>query len=446
MLDIFSGIGGFSLAAKWCWGNDLEIEAFVEIDAFCQKVLRKNFPGIPIYDDIKKIQWRIQCQDYAQNVRKEISLREDHIVNPAIPKECTNGGKITGRNTEKLQGNGAEKRNMKFLNTMEESASVVENAQKSFLPLTTKRTTEMPKEGNTILRHGKLPSNGDSLMIINSSAITATMPRPIMVNAPIKSERYSRHEKTNGNSPNTNSESSTTGPEGAIFRSPLFSPRPRECVELAGPIDILTAGFPCQPASCAGQRKGTEDDRWLWPEVIRAVREIGPRFCLFENVPGLLTLQDGVVFEGVCADLENEGYEVVPLVIPACAQGAPHRRDRVWICARNALHARSREPRRLSGSEREAISQAGKADCHAPDTTWELLNGTRNTGQGRRGEHPNGHWQEHWYEVATRLCRVDDGLSRRVDRTNQLKALGNSIVPQVVFQIFRAIRITEEER
>ncbi|MFT0279501.1 DNA cytosine methyltransferase [Bacteroides thetaiotaomicron] len=127
-----------------------------------------------------------------------------------------------------------------------------------------------------------------------------------------------------------------------------------------GRIDILTGGFPCQPFSLAGQRKGADDNRYLWPHMLRAIREIRPAWVIGENVAGILTmvqpgketevgsqtslfgednrkrilLRQEYVVETVCKDLEREGYSVQPLLIPACAVGAPHRRDRVWFVAR----------------------------------------------------------------------------------------------------------------
>lgn len=103
-------------------------------------------------------------------------------------------------------------------------------------------------------------------------------------------------------------------------------------IQSARPI-ILTGGFPCQPFSVAGAREGTEDDRHLWPEMFRIIKAIRPDYIIGENVPGLLSIEGGVVFEQVCLDLESEGYEVQAFVLPACATGAPHRRDRVWIVA-----------------------------------------------------------------------------------------------------------------
>lgn len=105
-----------------------------------------------------------------------------------------------------------------------------------------------------------------------------------------------------------------------------------------GGVDILTGGFPCQPYSLAGLRKGKEDERHLWPEMLRAIREIKPRWIVGENVLGLVGWNDGMVFEEVQADLEAEGYEVQPYVLPACAKDAPHRRDRVWFIAYASNH------------------------------------------------------------------------------------------------------------
>jgi DNA (cytosine-5)-methyltransferase 1 len=101
----------------------------------------------------------------------------------------------------------------------------------------------------------------------------------------------------------------------------------------ANKIDILTGGFPCQPFSLAGKRKGTDDERYLWGEMLRAIQEIKPRFVIAENVFGITNIDGGLVFEQVCLDLENEGYEVQPFIIPAAAKNAPHRRDRCWFIA-----------------------------------------------------------------------------------------------------------------
>ena len=100
-----------------------------------------------------------------------------------------------------------------------------------------------------------------------------------------------------------------------------------------GKIDILTGGFPCQPYSAAGKRLGKQDERHLFPEMLRAVREIQPRWVVGENVRGLVSWNEGWVFEEVQSDLETEGYEVQPFLLPAASVNAPHKRDRVWFVA-----------------------------------------------------------------------------------------------------------------
>ena len=185
--------------------------------------------------------------------------------------------------------------------------------------------------------------------------------------------------------------------------------------------------------------------------MLRAVHEVKPRWVVAENVSGILSLDDGMVFEGVCTDLEAEGYEVIPLVVPACAVGAPHRRDRVWIVA-NSTTKGLQKPRlagigKLSEETREGMDdRLEQQDCHAPDTEGRKTLSTEQVGfhtkscsqnrdvadsdrlngdnagfgsgkvpQFKETEILRNPWQEHWYEVATRFCRVDDGVSRKMD-------------------------------
>jgi len=115
--------------------------------------------------------------------------------------------------------------------------------------------------------------------------------------------------------------------------------------------DVVTGGFPCQPFSVAGKQKGTGDDRHLWPQMFRIIQTFKPKFVIGENVKGLINIQDGVVFETVCTDLENEGYEVQAFNIPAAGVGAPHRRERIWILATNVAYT-------VSDDEREAITRS----------------------------------------------------------------------------------------
>jgi len=100
-----------------------------------------------------------------------------------------------------------------------------------------------------------------------------------------------------------------------------------------GSIDILSGGFPCQPFSVAGHTRGTADDRYLWPEMLRAIREIRPHYVVGENVRGLVSWSDGLVFDTAQSDLEAEGYKVIPFLLPACGVNAPHKRYRIWFIA-----------------------------------------------------------------------------------------------------------------
>lgn len=124
-----------------------------------------------------------------------------------------------------------------------------------------------------------------------------------------------------------------------------------------GRIDVLTGGFPCQPFSVAGKRKGTDDDRYLWPEMLRAIREIRPRWVVGENVRGFVNWSEGMVLDTVFADLEALCYEVQPFILSACAVGAPHRRDRVWIVAHARRDGGSAETERQPGANAEDHEQ-----------------------------------------------------------------------------------------
>lgn len=116
---------------------------------------------------------------------------------------------------------------------------------------------------------------------------------------------------------------------------------------------ILTGGFPCQPYSTAGKRLGKEDERHLWPEMLRVIRFVRPRWIVGENVRGIISWSDGLVFDEVQADLEAEGYEVWPYILPACGVNAPHRRDRVWFVAHSNERNDGRSTREDEGKSGE---------------------------------------------------------------------------------------------
>lgn len=375
-LDLFSGIGGFALAGLRVWGNDYECVGFCENNRFCQELLKKRFPEVKVYDDIKKLKG------------KQI---------------------IADARSQKPRG------------------------------LSNSQWEKSKKIGN-------------------------------------------------------------------------------------GDIDMLTGGFPCQPFSGAGKRNGKEDDRFLWPEMLRVIAEVKPKWVIGENVRGITNIERGMVLKQVRLDLENIGYEVEMFIIPAVAVNAPHRRDRVWIIA----HAGQQygEGKSQQGKFKNPIKQGGAVESERPverdrvgvtsdtehngykarcektrgekreskkggmceftgknsvatdtdirrqkeqkqQTTGDKQRDrgdaadTKRTGQSGsfNGQRKEQFWGsnsgKNWYEVATELCGVDNGLSAELvgfklskarHRVERLKALGNAIVPQVAQEIMQAIKIAEGSR
>ena len=153
-----------------------------------------------------------------------------------------------------------------------------------------------------------------------------------------------------------------------------------------GEIDIISGGFPCQPYSNAGKRRGKEDDRHLWPEMLRVIREVQPRFVVGENVAGLLSWNNGMVFHEIITDLENEGYETQAFLIPACATNAPHRRDRIWFVAHSKSNGRHERGEKINGREINKFQNRDKVwdkfttngkQSNVADTNSRGLEGTK---------------------------------------------------------------------
>ena len=338
MLDLFSGIGGFSLAAQWCWGDELEIVAFCEIDKFCQKVLRKHWPNVPIIEDVR-----------------DVKIIQDPIK------------AINGR-TE-----------------------------------TTRRQTINWNSGST--------SN---------------------------------------------------------LRN----------------INLLTGGFPCQPFSVAGKRKGKEDNRFLWPEMFAVIKEIRPCWVVAENVAGIIRM----ALDDCLSDLEGEGYSTQAIIIPACAVNAPHRRDRVWIvaytkqsCGRGRFSERlsnsdgkttrteseslqSRNRQTYSGDIKQGSQDVADSFINSEGTPYPQgsnegwSNGQQDNGNCMGNDFGNGSQTFGWWSTEPSMGELVNGLSNRLvrfrgrvakgipDRVNKLKALGNSVIPQIAYQIFKAIKEIENRK
>jgi DNA (cytosine-5)-methyltransferase 1 len=268
-----------------------------------------------------------------------------------------------------------------------------------------------------------------------------------------------------------------------------------------GTIDIISGGFPCQPFSLAGKRKGTDDERYLWGEMLRAIQEIKPKFVIAENVFGITNIDGGLVFEQVCLDLEAEGYEVQPFIIPACAKNAPHRRDRCWFIAYSNCNDR-RSTDSKGGCEESKANGEGEQSIHSwigatsdeGDVTNSNGNGFKqrngndeiNTSKGGQyalgdidesivdgdvadtdstptqcwnGEAKKGRENQggrikplgfnmEWEEFPTQppICGGDDGLPTELGgitfskwRAESIKGYGNAIVPQVALELFKVI-------
>ena len=270
-----------------------------------------------------------------------------------------------------------------------------------------------------------------------------------------------------------------------------------------GRIDILSGGFPCQPYSNAGKRLGKEDDRHLWPQMLRAIQEIRPRWIVGENVLGLVNWSDGLVFEEVQSDLEAEGYSVQPYVLPAASVNAPHRRDRVWFVAfknaysdgrrsklgkeesnkrklrnsstgtdvglrtnddetRTTTHSNGTEQSNRQGKDVKAkgslrrnekgnvLGQLPIVEYASNSISGEREIGRKPDGMGRFGKQDE---RNRWSEFPTQhpFCNGNDGISSRLDgitfskwRQESIKGGGNAIVPQVVHQIFQSIQEYED--
>lgn len=266
-----------------------------------------------------------------------------------------------------------------------------------------------------------------------------------------------------------------------------------------GRIDVLTGGFPCQPFSLTGKRKGANDNRYLWPEMLRAIREIEPRWVVGENVFGIVNWSDGMVFEQVQSDLEDAGYEVQPYIIPACAVDAPHRRDRVWFIAHRrdaGLEILQREraisiressilaDTRCNGgreiyeeveskesARKEPISVSCKRNiAYSISERLERENESRSKEEGMweclRGDSTRCDISDFSkFPTQSPVCGGDDGLSDRLDacpvpgwlkvnkrwrfsgwwRKESIKAYGNAVVPQIPYLIFNTIEKYETD-
>ena len=201
-----------------------------------------------------------------------------------------------------------------------------------------------------------------------------------------------------------------------------------------GSVELVAGGFPCQPFSVAGKKKGKADDRHLWPEMFRVIAQSRPCWVVGENVPGII----GLGLDEVLSDLESEGYACSTFILPACAVDAPHRRDRVWVVAHadrkiepaGSLDEREMARQLVADAESQRVERhasAGIEKSH-PSTGPRVPRCDRAGGRAAVWEPESG------------MGRVADGIPHRVDR---LRALGNAVVPQLVEEIGRLILACE---
>ena len=238
--------------------------------------------------------------------------------------------------------------------------------------------------------------------------------------------------------------------------------------------DIITGGFPCQPFSVAGKRKGTDDDRYLWDETIRIVRECKPRWFIGENVEGIINIQEGVVLRQVCDDLEKEGFEVQCLIIPASGVGAWHQRKRVWILAyskHNGSHRSKgnetikssnqskewvfiRDNQNVTNSQRMGWKEGSKESKEFKREATSNKSTNSIEGQSIRESclsmdvsNTGNEGRKTWWQTQSELCGIPHGLSTSMDRNraNRIKALGNSIVPLIARELGLAIMKAEQD-
>ena len=258
---------------------------------------------------------------------------------------------------------------------------------------------------------------------------------------------------------------------------------------------VITGGFPCQPFSVAGRQKGSGDNRYLWPEMFRIIKEFKPRWIIAENVRGIINIQAGVVFENVCTDLESQGYEIQTFIIPAAGVGAPHRRDRVWIVGYSEHNGspsatQSRSTSTTSNNNTQGKDKTWKSEGTGRSNNREIMENSRRTIRGQQSSRnkesigsgtsqktkrsadsdsvtrsserkkimantkrvyvqgqQNRPRQEQsggssWWSFEPNVGRVANGVQGRVHR---LKGLGNSIIPQIAEEIGRAILKAEYE-
>lgn len=204
-----------------------------------------------------------------------------------------------------------------------------------------------------------------------------------------------------------------------------------EIIKQCGAIELISGGFPCQPFSVAGKQKGKNDERNMWPEMFRLIREIKPTFVLAENVPGIVK----PYLDTVINDLESINYAWLPLLIPACAIGAPHKRERLWIIAysesvrtQRGIFKQDKNAESRSNGNSQSLANTSRTRLPGRESEYNTRNNNKNQQERKKTWCEIGGYSRFW-SIESSVGRVANGITNRVDR---LKLLGNGQVVQVV--------------
>jgi DNA (cytosine-5)-methyltransferase 1 len=234
-----------------------------------------------------------------------------------------------------------------------------------------------------------------------------------------------------------------------------------------GRVDVISGGFPCQPFSIAGRRKGDQDERYLWDEMCRAIEEIQPKYIVGENVLGIVNWSDGLVFHKVQTDLATLGYQTSSYILPSCGINAPHRRERFFIIGHkdvaNSNNMGCRE--QIGGNDintahgrQYAFNDSDKTHgeesiANSNDSRiFQFNNTTEPTRPDKFSRLSLAKWDFGTFPTQSPICGRDDGISGGLDgitfsnlRNKSIKAYGNSVVPQLIYRLFKTIESYEEK-
>jgi DNA (cytosine-5)-methyltransferase 1 len=443
-LDLFSGIGGFAIAAQACGYTTI---GFCEKEKYAQAVLRKNWPDVPICDDINIL---IDKLEVAENVS---ICTEILFAAISSARQTSPTSKLFGASKEpsesKSNASNAEKssRSQKALPTGGR-CSALGNAERRTCAEQMEPTLEavigcveaQTQTGKAALETSagsdttpQKSSNGDAVYLpgMDTNASDAET-------SPKDTTNFARTTSLSGRTFRFYDLNSVTGQQYAKPATNGFTAhRTSRNNSSDQRIDLLTAGTPCQPASVAGKRGGTSDDRWLWPATLKVAAILRPNWLIFENVFGFVTLNDGLELESVLSDLEGIGYAAWPLVIPACAVDARHRRDRVWIVAHADCGRGEQRDKNERGFSKPDPECAGLGeDAADADGQRGCLREARRQDAGDARQSPCTWKDEREWFAESGMGRVAHGIPNRAHR---LRGLGNAIVPQVAYEIIRAI-------